>query len=309
MRIPLLPPVVPPHVFCLLAESVTWANVRREPTPGFVESRSFPYPPNSLGAGPSGTPLFSRESLADAVDVARKLSGGRLSKASVVFPDSWARILPIDFDTLPESREAIRDMVLWKLKKLLPGISEELSVVFEEMPRVGDGERRLLVAAAPAESMKSIEQSFESLGVRVGALSPASLTLFTGLSPTLGPLAAGDYGLIHRSPGSFVFVIARDGSPVFFRQRPEEEIDPDQDQDQEVRLSLSYYLEKLRGSGLSAVYVHDAVAHGQLASASALPVKPVPISGKLFSADAGFDERVSARPELLPAFAAVYGRG
>jgi hypothetical protein len=309
MRIPLLPPVVPPHVFCLLAESVTWANVRREPTPGFVESRNFPYPPNSLGAGPSGTPLFSRESLSDAVDVARKLSGGRLSKASVVFPDSWARILPIDFDTLPESREAIRDMVLWKLKKLLPGISEELSVVFEEMPRIAEGERRLLVAAAPAESIKSIEQSFESLGVRIGALSPASLTLFTGLAPVLGPLVGGDYGLIHRSPGSFVFVIARDGSPVFFRQRPEEEVDPDQDQDQEVRLSLSYYLEKLGGSGLSAVYVHDAVAHGQLASASALPVKPVPISGKMFSADAGFDERVSARPELLPAFAAVYGRG
>ncbi|HLN80023.1 MAG TPA: hypothetical protein VK392_02410, partial [Thermoanaerobaculia bacterium] len=134
MRIPLLPPVVPSHVFCLMAESVTWANVRREPTPGFVESRSFVYPPNSLGAGPSGTPLFSREALADAVDAARKLSGGRLSKASVVFPDSWARILPIDFDTLPESQEAARDMVLWKLKKLLPGISEELSVVFEEMP-------------------------------------------------------------------------------------------------------------------------------------------------------------------------------
>jgi hypothetical protein len=307
MRIPLLPPVVPSHVFCLMAESVTWANVRRKPTPGFVESRSFVYPPNSLGAGPSGTPLFSREALADAVDAARKLSGGRLSKASIVFPDSWARILPIDFDTLPESQEAARDMVLWKLKKLLPGISEELSVVFEEMPRAGDGEVRLLVAAAPTESLHSIEQSFETLGVRVGALSPASLALFGGLAPVLGPLSGGDYGLIHRTPGSFIFVIARDGSPVFFRQRPEEEADGDQDQ--EVRLSLSYYLEKLHGTGLSAVYVHDAVAGGALASASALPVKPTPITGKLFSADRGFDERVAAKPELLPAFAAVYGRG
>jgi hypothetical protein len=306
MRIPLLPPVVPSHVFCLMAESVTWANVRRDPTPGFVESRSFVYPPNSLGAGPSGTPLFSREALADAVDAARKLSGGRLSKASVVFPDSWARILPIDFDTLPESQEAARDMVLWKLKKLLPGISEELSVVFEEMPRAGDGEIRLLVAAAPTESLHSIEQSFETLGVRVGALFPASLALFGGLSPVLGPLSGGDYGLIHRTPGSFIFVIARDGRPVFFRQRPEEEAEGDQDQ--EVRLSLSYYLEKLHGTGLSAVYVHDAVAGGVLASASALPVKPTPITGKLFSADRGFDERVAAKPELLPAFAAVYGR-
>jgi hypothetical protein len=307
MRLSLLPPVVPPHVFCLLADGVTWASVRREPSPGFAESRNFVYPPNSLGSGPSGTPLFTREAFADAVDVARKVSGGRLSKASVVFPDSWARILAIDFDTLPESRDAIRDMVLWKLKKLLPGISEELSVVFDEMPRAGDGEIRLLVAAAPTELLRSIEQSFESLGVRVGALVPASLALFEGLSPILGPLAGGDYGLLHRSPGSLVFVIARDGSPVFFRQRPEDE--GSEEQDQEVRLSLSYYSEKLKGAGLSAVFVHDAVPGRDLSSVSALPVKATPIRGTLFSADAGFDERVAARPELLPAFAAVFGRG
>jgi hypothetical protein len=306
MRVPFLPAVVPPHVFCLLPDGVTWASVRREPAPGFAESRHFPYPPNTLGTGPSGTPLFSREAIADAVDVARKVSGGRLSKATVVFPDSWARILPIDFDTLPASPDAVRDMVLWKLKKLLPGIGEDLSVVFDEMPGAGEGGVRLLVAAAPSESLRSIEQSFESAGVRVGALVPASLALFEGLAPVLGSLAGGDYGLLHRSPGSFVFVIARDGNPVFFRQRPDEELD--EDQDQEVRLSLSYYLEKLHGSGLSAVYVHDATPARELASAAALPVKPTPITGKLFAADGAFDERIAARPELLPAFAAVLGR-
>jgi hypothetical protein len=307
MRVPLLPPVVPPHVFSLLVDGVTWAHVRRDPSPGFVETRHFEYPPNTLGAGPTGTPLFSREAVAGAVDAARKLSGGRLAKASVVFPDSWARILPIDFDTLPESEDAVRDMVLWKLKKLLPGISEDLSVVFEEMPRVGEGgEIRLLVAAAPTELLRSIEQSFESVGVRVGALTPASLALFEGLSSVLAPLAGGDYGLLHRSAGSLVFVIARDGSPVFFRQRPDDE--GEEDQDQEVRLSLSYYLEKLHGTGLSAVFVHDATPARELASTSALPVKPTPISGKLFSADRSFDERITARPELLPAFAAVFGR-
>jgi hypothetical protein len=304
MKIPFLAPVVPSHVFCLLADGVTWAKVRRAP-PGFVDSRHFAYPPNALGVGSSGTPLFSRAAIADVVDAGRKLSGGRLSRASVVFPDSWARILAIDFDTLPESEEAVRDMVLWKLKKLLPGISEDLSVRFDQMPRTGDGEIRLLVAAAPTETLRSIEQAFENAGVRVGLLAPASLALFEGLSPVLGPLAGGDYGILHRSPGSLVFVIARDGGPVFFRQRPGEE--SDEDQDQEVRMSLSYYVEKLHGSGLSAVYVHDGVPGRELASASTLPVRPTPISGALFSADRGFDERVAARPELLPAFAIVFG--
>lgn len=310
MKIPLLPPVVPPHVFCLLAEGMTWANVRREPVPGFVDSRHFPYPANTVGAGPTGTPLFTRESIVDAVDVARKLSGSRLARASVVFPDSWARILPIDFDTLPESEDAVREMVLWKLKKLLPGISEDLSVVFEQMPKAGEGgELRLLVAAAPMEMVRSIEHSFEAVGIRVGLLAPASLVLFEGLSPLLRSLAGGDYGLLHRSPGSLVFVIARNGGPVFFRQRPEEEGEEGEDQDQEVRLSLSYYFEKLHGGELSAVYVHDSAPGRELVSASALPVKPTRLSGSLFSADRGFDERVLARPELLSAFAAVHGKG
>lgn len=309
MKLPFLPPVVPGHVFSLLADGVTWANVRRDP-PGFIDSRHFPYPSNTRGAGPSGTPLYSREAIVEAVDTARRLSGGRLNRASVVFPDSWARILPIDFDTLPQSEGSVREMVEWKLKKLLPGITEELAVVFEEMPRVAEGgEIRLLVAAAPSETLRSVEQSFESAGVRVGALAPASLMLFEGLAPALGELAGGDYGIIHRSPGSLVFVIARDGRPVFFRQRPEEEGEgADEEQDQEVRLSLSYYSEKLHGTGLSAVYVHDAAPGRELASAAALPVRPTTLSGALFAADRGFDERIAARPELLPAFAAVYGK-
>ena len=310
MKIPLLPPVVPSHVFCLLADGVTWANVRREPVPGFADSRHFTFPANTVGAGPTGTPLLSRDAVVDAVDVARKVSGGRLTRASVVFPDAWARILPIDFDTLPQSEDAVRDMVLWKLKKLLPGISEDLSVVFEEMPKAGEGgEVRLLVSAAPTEMIRSIEQSFEAVGVRVGLLAPASLVLFEGLSPLLHTLAGGDYGLLHRSPGSLVFVIASNGSPVFFRQRPEEEVEEGEDQDQEVRLSLSYYFEKLHGGELLAVFVHDAAPGRELVSASALPVRPTKISGSLFSADRGFDERVAARPELLAAFAAVYGKG
>ena len=302
MKLPFLRPVVPPHVFCLLAEGVTYAQVRRDPPPGFAQTRYTPYPPNSLGAGSSGTPLFTREAIAEAVEAARRQAGGRLSRASVVFPDSWARMLPIDFDTLPDRNEAAREMVLWKLKKLLPGVSSDLSVVFRDMPPAGE-EKRLLVAAVPAETLHSIEQSFESAGVRVGSLVPASLALFEGLSPSLSTLAGGDYALVHRSAGSFVFLVARNGAPLFFRQRSS---DAEEDHDQEVRLSLSYYVEKLKGPGLAAVYLHDALPGAEIAEVSSFPRTPVPLSGKLFGAEEDFDARLGARPELLPAFAAVY---
>lgn len=299
--------VVPPHVFCLLADGVTWAQVRREPSPGFVHVRHTPYPPHSLGAGASGTPLFSREAIAEAVETARRQAGGRLSRASVLFPDAWARMMPIDFDTLPQGAEAAREMVVWKLKKLLPGVTADLSVVFRDMPPVA-GERRLLVAAAPADTLDSVEQAFDASGVRVGVLAPASLALFEGLAPTLAARSAGDYALVHRSPGSLVFVIARDSAPLFFRQRPVEA--EDGDHEQEVRLSLSYYAEKLKGPGLAASYVHDALTGAEALDAlSAFPRTPLPLTGGLLGADGDFDARIASRPELLPAFAAVSGGG
>jgi Tfp pilus assembly PilM family ATPase len=305
MKISLFRSVVPPHVFCLQAEGVTWAQVRMDPSPGFAHVRYTPYPPNSVGAGASGTPLFSRESIAEAVETARRQAGGRLSRATVLFPDAWARMMPIDFDTLPQGADAAREMVLWKLKKLLPGVTADLSVVFRDMPPVA-GERRLLVAAAPAETLHSVEQAFDAAGVRVGALAPASLALFEGLAPRLAARSAGDYALVHRSPGSFVLFVARESAPLFFRQRPVEA--EDGDHEQEVRLSLSYYAEKLKGAGLAAAYVHDELAAAEPFDAlAAFPRPPLPLTGALFGADGDFDARVASRPELLPAFAAVSG--
>jgi hypothetical protein len=306
MKIPLLRHVVPPHVFCLLGDGVTYANVRRDPPRGFAQSRYFAYPPGSLGAGSAGTPLFSREAIAEAVESGRRLSPERLTRASVVFPDAWARMLPVDFDTLPDSPPAAREMVGWKVKKLLPGITSDLTIAFREMTATGEG-KRLLVAAAPTDTLQSIEKSFESLGVRVGVLAPSSLVLFDGLAPVLAARASGDYALIHRASDSFVFVVAHNGAPIFFRQRPAEE-EEQEDHDQEIRLSLSYYMEKLAGAGLSAVFLYDETPRDGSLSAS-FPVAPQPLTGSLFGADTIFDERVAARPELMAAFAAVYGRG
>ena len=54
--------------------------------------------------------------------------------------------------------------------------------------------------------------------------------------------------------------------------------------------------------------MHDEGSEGPLASAAAFPVAPVAVTGRLLGADAGFDERVRARPELLAGYAAARGR-
>ena len=303
-KLPFLASVVPPHVFCLLPEGVTYARVRFEAPGGFEEARHFRYPGGPLPQGSGGAPLLSREAVAEAVKAARALSGGKLSRATVLYPDAWARILPVELDTLPPDGDAGDQMVLWKLKKLLPGASPDLAIVWEPMPELTE-EKRVLVAATPRESVAAIENAFAELGVRIGYLAPASLALFEGLAPALSAAAAGDFALLHRSSdGSLTFFIARGGRPIFFRHRSGES---DEDHERESRLSLSYYAEKLKGPGLAAVYVHDEMPGKELHEVGAFPVSVVPLSARVLATGPDFDERVGARPELLAGWAAVCG--
>jgi hypothetical protein len=304
VKLPFAGPVFPPHVFSLLEEGVTYARVRREPPPGFEEARHFRYPAGSLGAAAAGAPVLTREALAEAVKAARALAGGRLSRAAVVCTDSWARILPVEVEQLPAERAAAAEILSWKLKKLLPGVTPEFALAWEPMPVLAD-EKRVLVAAVPRDTIDSIERAFGELRIRVGYIVPASLALFEGLAPMLAKSAGGDFALLHRCAGGLSFLIGRGTSPILFRQRPP---DGDEDQDREARLSLSYYAEKLKGAGLKAVYVHDELPGGDLDRIAAFPVPPVRLSGRFFEADRSFDERLAARPELLSSFAAVYGR-
>ena len=314
IRLPFLKPAVPPHVFVLLPEGVTYARVRLEEPAGFEETRHFRYPGGALtpGSSTSAAPVLTREAIAEAVKAARALAGGRLSRASVIFPDLWARTLPVELESVPDDSDAGREMVLWKLRKLLPGHPTDLAITYEPMPTLTD-EKRVLVAAAPRETVESIERAFDEAGVKVGYLAPAGLAIFEGLARTLSRAASGDYALLHRSSGALSFFIARGEEPIFFRQRPpegHEEADGDM-QDREARLSLSYYAERLKGPGLSAVYVHDELPGRELEKTTAFPVSVVPLSSRLFSGDGApdktFDERLAARPELLAGFAAVFG--
>lgn len=304
LKIPFLKPVVPPHVFCLVADGVTYARVRDEAPEGFVEARHFKYPSGSLGGPSGGAPLVTREAVAEAVKAARALAGGRLARASVVYPDAWARIVPVELETMPADPASGVEMVLWKLRKLLPTLPADVALVYAPMPVLGD-EKRVLAAATPRAAVEAIEHAFEDAGVRVGYLAPSSLALFEGLAPALSAAAAGDWALLHRSGGGLAFFIGRGAEPIFFRQRPPGDAE---DHEQEARLSLSYYAERLKGPGLRAVFVHDEGPEGPLAGAAAFPVAPVAVTGRLLGADAGFDERVRARPELLAGYAAARGR-
>jgi hypothetical protein len=300
LSISLFAPVVPPHVFVLTETGATFASIARSVRPSVAAARRVGYGPMA-GTSGLGSPVFSAETLVPVLAESRRLLG-RVNRASVVFPDTWARTITLDFDALPPRPKDRAEMVAWKFKKLMPGRPEELDVVFSEIPKASEAGSRLLASAASRETLRSIERAFSAGGIRVGLLSPATLVLFDGFDPLLSAAAGGDYLLLHRAGGTTSLLIAREGKPLFFRQKLARE--EESDDEQEIRLSLSYYSENLGGGALKSMFFHDEDATGRpLWQPPGLDARP--LSSVLLHADESLDAQAANSPELWSALAAV----
>ena len=230
-------------------------------------------------------------------------SGRAVRRTCVTIPDAWARTLTLDFDVLPSGRRERSDMVNWKIKKLLPGRVEDLEIVFSEIPKTGEG-IRLLVSAAPRDTIRSIESAFGAVGIRVGLLSTSTLAFFNGFDDRLSRSAGGDYLLLHRSGRTSSLLIARNGHPLFYRQKAATE--EGTDDAQELRLSLSYYAETLGGAETPALYLWDEpTSAGHEGSESLEPMRMRPVNAALLLADSSLDLHSAAHPEVLAAAAAT----
>lgn len=297
-------PVVPPDAFALTDAGTTFVRASRGPRPGVEVLRHFDHAPGSFTLGAAGTPVFAPDAFGAIVEAARRAGGnGRLRRAGVNFPDAWARTMTLDFDLLPPGRKERTEMVHWKIKKLIPGKVDDLEVAFAEIPKAGEG-ARLLVSAAPRETLRSIEAAFAAAGVRVGRLEPATLALFNGLDRRLAAAAHGDYLFLHRSRGATSLLIARSGRPLFYRQKSTAH-DPVDDV-QEIRLSLSYYAESFGETAPPALFVLDEAALGAAAYPDLDPLPATAVSAELLDVDASVALHARAHPEALAAAASAW---
>ena len=140
-----------------------------------------------------------------------------------------------------------------------------------------------------------------------GYLAPASLALFEGLAPRSRPRPRATTPCCTAPPARSSFFIARGEAPIFFRQRPAESRTRTTTRRCACRSPTTRRSSRARGSA-GRVRPRRARRTASSATVSAFPCRRVPVSGRLFGADPDFDERIAARPELLPGFAAVYGR-
>jgi hypothetical protein len=160
--------------------------------------------------GPVGVLHVDRQRLGEGLAAIIGRVGGALPRASLVVPDTWARPLLLDFETIPRRREEAEEVIRWRLKRLLPCRPEDVRLDYA--PVSDDG--RLLVVVALDRPLLAVEETFAAAGVQLGRIEPLSLALSAFLPVgTLPVLLAAVHG---RSLGLTVSV---GGRPVLIRQK------------------------------------------------------------------------------------------
>jgi type IV pilus assembly protein PilM len=107
--------------------------------------------------------------------------GGRHRDLTVLLPDAAARVVLLDFDTLPEKRQEAEPVVRFRLKKSLPFDVEKAAISFQAFQ--SDDAVRVVAAVVLSSVLEEYEAAFRDTGYNPGVVIPATLA-------ALGPLDA-----------------------------------------------------------------------------------------------------------------------
>lgn len=213
---------VPPHVFAVGASAIRYGRFDPGDTPGdlrFSEYHAVELPEDCFVGGMVGGPARDAAVLEQAVLQLLEKVATEVTDASLVLPDGWLRVVFTETDDLPSKRSAQDEIVRWKLKRMVPYRIDELRTRHTEVrPLPNQAEPgRLLVGMGIEALLRQLEDAFKARGVRIGAISNASLSLLGGVTAAV---AEHDLWVLARSDGrAYTLVFVYRDEPVLFRHK------------------------------------------------------------------------------------------
>lgn len=220
---------VPPHVFLVGPEVVTYARLERQAS-GFVlaEHRAEVLPSGTFQRGLLGGVMREPEVLDQALE--RLLAGvdQEVGDASLVVPDGWLRTTFTEGGDLPEKPAEREDVLRWKLKRVVPFRVDELRIDAVEL---GPGsvpspegeqrvERRLLLGFGLEALLAQLESAFARVDIRIGQLTSASLAVLAGVVAGTAEVTETLSALALVEDGGYTLTFARGAEPVLHRHKP-----------------------------------------------------------------------------------------
>lgn len=209
----------PPDSFSIGHGGLAWARFAR--AQGGFELEGFasrPLPASLFPAGPLGGAAAEPAMLREALGELLAATPGGVENASLVLPDAWLRVAFTELEDLPRGRAQRRQVLSWKLQRLVPLRIDDLRMRETEVaPLDGGAERRFLVCFGLEALLGQLERLFADAGVRLGRIVPSSLAVAAALEAATGEDEG--VGLVMVGPEGYSLTFLRAGAPILHRFR------------------------------------------------------------------------------------------
>jgi type IV pilus assembly protein PilM len=113
--------------------------------------------------------------LRDTIKAALDEVAGHARDVVTILPDAAARVVLLDFETLPEKREEAEAVVRFRLKKSLPFDVEKARLSYQVQSGSSSKELKVIAAVALASVLDEYETAFRDSGYVPGVVLPSML--------------------------------------------------------------------------------------------------------------------------------------
>jgi len=195
----------------------TMVVVVRRQNKGELRSAAVEVPVGTFEVGPVGLQAVDEEKLRPVLARLQDEVEGT-KRAAVVVPTGWLRTHILEFEQLPRRQADLREMVLWRLKKLLPVAPTSLRLAMVAQPP-SEGQRRLLILVGVERAIAGLEAVFESVGVSPGLIAPRVFAVADGKGAASRVLA------VQQESGFLSIMLLVNDQPKLVRTKPLPETD------------------------------------------------------------------------------------
>lgn len=208
-----------------------------------LEATTFA-PVKNGSSGGLTTPVFQdRVAIATALRSAMEAIDSRSRDWTIIVPDSCARVLLLDFDTLPQKQQEILPLVRFRLRRMIQFDADTAAVSFQVISSANgaakDGPIQVMVAAMPAEVRDEIESLIHETEQEPGTLLPSTIAALAAVPD------AGSHLLAHTGEHTLTTTIVRDGQLLLYRSTDISGTEPGEVA-QAILVSAAYYEDTLQ---------------------------------------------------------------
>lgn len=237
--------------------SVKVAQVMRERhTWKLVHCAEVLFPPETIDVSNKSENIIDSGLFHDALRQALKSPNGGVTRVGMSLPNEIVKISIHDFDELPKSKAALREMIAWKEKGMLPYPVTNAQISHWSLSDTSAAKKRLLVALALQDIVRNYEMNLRRMRLQPEVIQPSAINHLNFYLNHIPP--SGVQGFLGVFEDYFTFFVIEDGALSFYRGK--RRYSHHVRFTQEISLTIQLYRNENPGKPIEALYLQSQVA-------------------------------------------------